>query len=298
MMKSAIWQGRNRWSDDDHYFGPFLYARDGRGYSPFSLMLDSGDGEDSPGCSFRIRGFGHTLMVALPQWCLQPFRRKVIAHWDAATIARLGRDWYWDIDAREYGFTLSEGHLSVHLGRQTMDSSTEQQWGCFLPWTQWRSVRHSLYDLKGVHFYTMRERGRHLGDGAWHNHWAAEKAIEAACPAAIFAFDDFDGERLTATTRIEERESLFGTGWFKWLSLFLAAKIYRSLDISFSGETGKRKGSWKGGTVGHSIQMLDRDESHEEAFRRYCAEHQMTFVGDVTPQPTPGPGDEKATTAA
>lgn len=276
-MKSAIWSRRNRWGDNDHTFGAFLYSADSHGDRPLSLMLDSGDGDDSPGCSFRVRSFGHTLVVALPQWCLQPWRRKVVPHWDAATIARLGRDWYWDTEPREYGFTLSEGHLSVHLGRQTMDSSTEQQWGWFLPWTQWRHVRHSFYDLSGEHFYTLQPRRARLGHVGWNNHWTAEQAIKTACPAVVFAFDDFDGERIKAVTRIEEREWLFGEGWFKWLSLFRAPKIRRSLDINFSAETGKRKGSWKGGTVGHSINMLP-GELHEAAFRRYCAENKMTFV--------------------
>ena len=76
----------------------------------------------------------------------------------------------------------------------------------------------------------------------------------------------------------EEREWHFGTGWFKWLSWFRPRKIRRSLDLRFSGETGDRKGSWKGGTLGHSINML-AGEMHELAFRRYCLEHKMTFIG-------------------
>ena len=96
----------------------------------------------------------------------------------------------------------------------------------------------------------------------------------------MFAFKDFDGEELTARTTIEEREWRFGVGWFAWLSLFRKPKISRYLEIAFSGETGKRKGSWKGGTTGHSIEMLP-GELHESAFRRYCTEHDMTFVAAV-----------------
>ncbi len=92
-----------------------------------------------------------------------------------------------------------------------------------------------------------------------------------------FGFSDYDGEALTAVTRIEEREWQRGVRWCRFLSLFWPAKIRRSLDIQFSGETGKRKGSWKGGTIGHSIDMLP-GELHEAAFGRYCAAHGMTFV--------------------
>ena len=72
-------------------------------------------------------------------------------------------------------------------------------------------------------------------------------------------------------------EHRFGTKSFKWLSWFVAPKISRSLMLQFQKETGRRKKSWKGGTVGHSIRMLP-GELHESAFRRYCQEHDMTFV--------------------
>lgn len=269
-----------RWSDNDRYFGPFTYARERRGgYRPLAIILGSGDDDDYPGCRLRISGFGHTFITALPP-VIQPWRRKVYpgTAWDAATVARLGRDWYYDTHEREYGFTLSEGHLSVKLGRQTHDSRTEQSWGCFLPWTQWRFVRHSFYDLTGEHFYTEYtepERDYRLGR---RNDWAARRVIEDACPAAVFAFTDFDGDALTVTTRIEEREWLFGTGWFKWLSLFRRPKVRRSLKLDFSGETGRRKGSWKGGTIGAGIDMLP-GELHEAAFRRYCEKNEMAFMG-------------------
>ncbi|WP_370281967.1 hypothetical protein [Pseudooceanicola sp.] len=68
-------------------------------------------------------------------------------------------------------------------------------------------------------------------------------------PTVDFRFKDFDGEELTASTRIEEYEHKFGTGWFSWLSLFRRRRVRRSLDIRFSGETGRRKGSWEGGSL-------------------------------------------------
>jgi hypothetical protein len=108
--------------------------------------------------------------------------------------------------------------------------------------------------------------------------WEERKAIEDGCPSLTLAFTDFDGERLTARTRIEEREWRLGTGWFKWLSVFRKPMIKRSLDIRFSGETGREKGSWKGGTIGHGIEMLP-GELHASAFRRYCDGHGMTFIG-------------------
>lgn len=273
---SLLTISRRRWGDNDVYLGPLTYARDRESYRPFAAVAASGC-EDYPGASFRVSGFGHTVILALPQWALRPYREKVHAKsWDEATIKRLGRDWYWSIDRRKYGFSLFDGHLDVSLGRQTMDSSTEQRWGCFLPWTQWRHVRHSFYGIDGQHVATLPETGKsYRGD---LTRWRREQAIADATPTVVFAFDDYDGERITATTKIEEREWHFGTGWFKWLSLFRKPSVSRSLDLSFSAEVGPRKGSWKGGTLGHGIEMLP-GELHEAAFRRYCDQNDLTFIG-------------------
>lgn len=264
---------RIRWGDNDRYFGPFTFARD-TFYRPFAVVLSSGDGDEHPRCSLRISGFGRTLIVALPP-LIHPWRNWV----DTSRYewSRGPGGGYWDTGAREYGFTLYDGHLSIALGRVTNDSSTEQRWGCFLPWTQWRHVRRSLYGLDGEHVWTEPPQ---KGKGYNPAHWDATQAAEEACPTRSFAFLDYDGERLTVRSRIEEREWRFGTGRFKWLSLFRSPKVSRSLDLRFSGETGSRKGSWKGGTIGHSIEMLP-DELHEAAFRRYCQEHGMTFIAET-----------------
>jgi hypothetical protein len=75
------------------------------------------------------------------------------------------------------------------------------------------------------------------------------------CPTDKFEFKDFDGEQITATCKIEEREWQRGRGIFRLL--FIGRNLVRrSLDLQFSSEVGKRKGSWKGGMVGHSIEML------------------------------------------
>lgn len=268
---------RRRWSDNDHYLGPFTYARDTR-YKPLAIEFSSGE-EEYPGCSLRISGFGHTLILGLPQWVLKPHREKVYPKsWDAKTITRLGRNWYWQIDRREYGFSYHEGHLSIHLGRQTDDSSTEQRWGCFLPWTQWRHVRHSFYGINGEHYATLPDPIKpYLGFPTRWTKWEQERHIAESTPTVSFSFHDYDGELITVKTKIEEREWKFGVGYFKWLSLFRKSKISRSLDLRFSSEVGERKGSWKGGTIGHAIEMRP-GELHEDAFKRYCIEHNMKFL--------------------
>lgn len=261
-----------RWGDADRYFGPFTWSYS-TAYPHWSITLSSRSESDTDtwggGSALHVHMGKATLIVALPG-IVRPWRQKRYPGWDAETVNRLGRDWYWDVDHRKYGFSYSNGFLQVFYGRTggaCMDSSIQQQWSCFLPWKQWRHVRRSLYGLKGEHVWTEPTGTSYrLGDSTA---WEALKAAEEACPRAAFDFEDYDGARLTATTRIEEREWHFGEGWFKWLSWFRRPKVSRYLELSFSDETGPEKGSWKGGTIGTSIEMLP-GELHEAAFRRYC----------------------------
>jgi hypothetical protein len=264
---------RRRWGDNDYNFGPLTFSFRER-WRHFALLLSSGC-DEYPGCSIRVSAFGNTMIIGLPQVIKPYVGWHDLSHAEWAKPGPDGRKGYTEIDKREFGFICSNGHLSVKLGRQTMDSSTTQDWGCFLPWRSWRHVRHSFYGLNGEHVATLPDTGKsyRLGFGRFER----ERAIADATPTVAFEFADFDGERLIATTRIEEREWRLGEGHFKWLSIFRRPKVDRSLDIRFSGETGKRKGSWKGGTIGHSISMRP-GELHEAAFRRYCAENSMKFI--------------------
>lgn len=270
-----------RLTDDDRNFGPITYGRSGN-WRPLRLVLSSGGGgysdSDEARNTLTAYAFGWVACVRMPN-IIQPYRVKHVARWDAATVERMGRDWYFETHPREYGFCLSDGHLILYFGAQTNDSITTQSWSRFLPWTQWRHVRDSWYGLQGEHLRTAPASEK----------FDVRREFEKTMPKALFEFEDFDGKVITATTHVEECEWRFGTGWFKWLSLFRKPRIRRSLDIRFSAEVGPEKGSWKGGMVGHGIDMLP-GELHEAAFRRYCEQdhesrgdrHRLRFIGPVT----------------
>lgn len=270
-------------TDSDVTFGPATIGR--TEWRPWRLTLESHGGDDGHLWNALIAyAFGWVFRLYVPR-IIQPWKRKVMApSWDAATVARLGRDWYWDVERREYGFCLSEGHFVLYYGIQPCDSKRDQSWSCFLPWTQWRFVRFSLFQPDGTHFFTEMEEKRPKG----FDHYRLQHEAEKQVGKAIFKIRDFDGEEITATTHIEEREWKFGTGWCSWLSMFAKPKIRRSLSINFSAETGPEKGSWKGGTLGHGIDMLP-NETPEQAFRRYCSQahrskyrtYRMEFVAVI-----------------
>ena len=249
------------------WFELATYPKDSRG-----IVLSSGDGDEYAGCSLRIYGFGRWLKIRLPQ-IIKPSRKKVVPGWDAETVKRLGRDYYWDYTEREYGVAVNCGnHFCLYLGRQSHDSRDEQRWSCFLPWSEWKHIRWSGYGLQGEWILNFSKDVRQ---------WSPERE---GLPKAKFRFSDFDGEQIVATCHIEEREWSKGVGHFSWLRFFFRNKIRRDMDIEFSSEVGPKKGSWKGGTLGHGIDLED-GELHESAFVRYCQKHGLTFMGAEDEQP-------------
>lgn len=273
-----------RLTDNDWTIGPLTIGR-ARSSRFLSIAYHSSggdeDGEEPRWNAIHLRCFGLIARLWLPN-LIGPHRVRHVANWDAETVARLGRNHYDICTTREFGFRLFEGHFSILYGAQTGDSRTEKRWSKFLPWTQWRHVRFSLYAPDGSHFWTRLNARRK------HPAHSFDQQLEQtnAVPKECFEFDDFDGARIIATCHIEEREWRFGDGWFSWLSMFRRPRIRRSLGIEFSAEVGPEKGSWKGGTIGHSTEIA-KGESCESAFRRYCererisrdGSYRLTFVG-------------------
>jgi len=272
----------NRLTDNDKNWGPFTFCK---WKHRFGFHLNSGDGDDEDGYKNHIlaTAFGYGIRIQIPN-IIRPWRIKHDAQWDEKTIARLGRNWYYQTWRREFGLSLSDmgngyDFLQVHFGAQTHDSETTKSWCKHIPWKQWRCVRNSIYKPNGEHFAT-EIRGKFFDF----------MKIKDECPSASFEFEDFDGQKITATCIIEEREWHKGEGWFKWLKYFSTPKIRRSLDIKFSDEVGPEKGSWKGGTLGHGTEM-EPNETPMEAFKKYCAkEHKqrgrsfsLRFIGTTEP---------------
>jgi hypothetical protein len=175
---------------------------------------------------------------------------------------------HYEVIGREFGFIAVEGAVHFHFGPQSMDSSKTKSRCWFYPWLENTLVRHSIYKPNGGQFADIP-----LKD------WKARYPLLEACPVQRFRFRDFDGEEITGTCRIEEREYRRGRGLFRLL--FIGRnKVYRDFDVQFSSEVGKEKGSWKGGTIGHSGDIR-QGESLEMAFRRYCEKQGLTFIGDA-----------------
>jgi hypothetical protein len=267
-----------RWSDNQKSFYPFTLAKSRKDYGNYlGVHLHSGDNEENKGCNLKIYFLNYTFITELPP-IIKPFLFKhTPTSWDAETIKRIGRDHYFQSFNRSYGFRLliNDGHdqgvMFVDYGPQTHDSETTKSKVWFIPFLQWRYHGIDLYDEQQNLFYSQKHTSR-----SFDELYTKQKE----CPSVSFMFKDYDGEELTVRSTIQERTWKFGEGWFKWLSWFKKDMVIRQLDLEFSGETGKRKGSYKGGTIGASIAMLP-NETHEDAFKRYCVKHEMTYIEKI-----------------
>ena len=249
-----------KWSDGQRVWWRFMYAA--ATFRTFDIHLECNYHEsyETEGwhTEFTVMALGKMIRVSLPKWILRP-----------AKIQKLD---YVSLVQRSYGCYLYANHFVVSYGRHTHDTETEQEWSCLLPWSEKRFHAHRYYGYYGE---TVKE---FRGMGNFNNEWAFKESDRL--PKVKFSLKDFDGEAVIATTYLEERHWKHGTKAFKWLSWFVPDMKRRSLDLHFSTGIGEEKGSYKGGTIGHSIEVLP-GELHESAMRRYCAEHNMTFVGRV-----------------
>jgi len=171
---------------------------------------------------------------------------------------------------RKYGFSLSEGNFfQLFYGAQETgwdEKVKERRKSWFLPWKMWKHRYHHLLNLDGTLFMDVTKL----------NGWEYKNEQ----PKNIYLFNDFDGEEIYATVTMEERMWTRGDGLFQWLKYFYNKKVSTDLDLEFSSEIGRRKGSWKGGTVGHGIE-LKPNETPTEAFKRYCNENELQYIGKL-----------------
>jgi hypothetical protein len=303
-----------RWSDRDRHWGPFTYSSPD--YPNIGFSVCSGSSGQRPYALLRMGT--RTLLCELPVGWVKPWRHIITFQKPVEFAAgELGNACckptryetcsYEDSHKCEYGFNVHKSgtvggrydYLSISLGPQTGDSHTTRDWSCFLPWMTYRHVRDTMLATDGSVWWNQFSEPEPL-KWPWTNvrtsvawdRWRKrrqvvrdqEQELEKHAPTVTYRFRDFDGQELTAKCRIYESEWRRGENLFRWLGVLYKPEVIRRLDVVFSGETGNRKGSWKGGTLS-STGPTKHGHNVEAAFRAYCDEHRMTFLGPVQDAP-------------
>lgn len=251
----------SRLSDNDKKWGPFTL---GTWFKQFGFYYEVG--EESGKNRIMLIGFKRCLRILLPRF-LKAFglRYGIVLNGEDGSVGSSGYD-----------------SVTLYYGpNEHWDSSKCKSWRASFPWKRWRHVRYSCYRPDGSHFFTEGPKG-----------WSESYQKRQECPKVFFKIEDFDGTELVATCYIEEREWRRGEEPFEWLRHFYPPMIHRTLDITLDGEMGSEKGSWKGGTIGTSCEMLEGD-TPESAFRRWCDKDQrgrggrtyrVKFIGPCEPK--------------
>lgn len=166
---------------------------------------------------------------------------------------------YGDCDAPGYGISIHDNALLFYLGgKGNLDGGKRiRRWD--LPFFSKIHVRHDI---------EVRDEEPHLvpykstefdADG----NWVPTEKRECVNIREYDYKDYFDGTTVPCKYWVEERE--WRPKWLTWTGKFKT--VHRYIEVSFSKEVGKGKGSWKGGTVGCSFE-LNPNETPEDCIRR------------------------------
>ena len=245
-------------------------------YCTFSLHLDTP--HEEPDDPYNVFSFGFLRWgwyFKIPQ-LVKPVGRKVQAGWNEETKARLGRDWYMDYTPKSYGITLLDDAVHVAYGVQP---------GCWTSGDKKNSDHVSLLDypwgFRHVRNTIYTRNGNALSYDEWYKYDSVQYTIKdrdlawLSDPTNSYYYfiyrDTFDGMDIPTKAHVSEREWRRGINKF-WKAIFSvfpnSKKVVRSLEIDFKYEVGARKGSWKGGTMGMGIAMLE-GESVNDAISRF-----------------------------
>lgn len=240
-------------------------------YSLFAFSIRSMDDEDyystDPHNILHIALLGYYWYINIPEIIRPRLNWVDTSHYEWAKANPDGTKGYWNAIERRYGCTFMEDAVHVYYGIQPMQwSSTDKKNSdhtkvLFYPWKETNRVRYSFHNPDGSLFTTLYETNGRIAFDAIE---LAQKSV----PKIEFRFKDFDGEEIEATCHITEMEWQYGIGMFSWIRHLRKPIIRRLLELNFNKEVGYDKGGWKGGTLGHSIEILPH-ETAEEAFRRY-----------------------------
>lgn len=172
---------------------------------------------------------------------------------------------------RRYGFFyswLDQIHAFEILygvdGEHSLKRIKSKKWYKFIPWMEKaHTYRHLLH-----------RNGLFAADITNVDYEETKKLIAAE----KFILKDYDGQEITALCWKEQRRWDRGVGWFTWLKYLYEPNIYTYMEIEFDPEYGRGKHEWKGGTIGHSIELDHYAEPMERAMKRYCKENELEYI--------------------
>lgn len=165
----------------------------------------------------------------------------------------------------QYGFYL---YPDLHNWQDTcFYFGKDRSWRWYMPWTyNWESTEHLDHDLKNVIVYEVK--GKRDSWFAYDKQRQEYEKNHSKVYDYTYTLKNGEVQHRKASVTIERR-TWYMRGW-PWKK-----QIITCIDVSFDGEVGERTGSWKGGTIGCSYEMLP-NETPEQCLRRMESEREFS----------------------
>ena len=167
-----------------------------------------------------------------------------------------------DCDAPEYGIAIHSNTFWLYKGGDGNLGGGSKYWTWDLPYFTWIHMRHDIECDLGDSEYG--EMVRMCPESSLKRYDEEGRYIPLFKNELVKKYnydykDSYDGKLVPCIFWVEERE--WRRKWFTKSKRF--SKVSRYIQIEFSDEVGKEKGSWKGGCMGCSYDLLPNETPME-----------------------------------
>ena len=170
-------------------------------------------------------------------------------------------EWTDECDSPKWGISIHNNTFWIYRGGKGNCNGGNKWWTWNIPFVTKNWVRTSILLKDDTWEHETKGNHKEFYDDEWKQ---KQKSW-------TYNFTDkYDGEIIPTTIYVEERE--WRPKWLQFTSLFSEKR--RTIDVHFSKEVGKRKGSWKGGTIGCSYR-LNRKEDPIDCLKRMEKEREF-----------------------
>lgn len=156
-------------------------------------------------------------------------------------------EWANECDSPKWGISIHNRTIWIYRGGKGNMNGGNKWWTWEIPFITYVWIRSSILLDNGSWEHESKGNHKSFYEDSWKKQ---QKSWDYDYT------DSYDGEVIPTTIYVEERE--WRPKWLTWTKLFNS--VTRTIDIHFSKECGKGKGSWKGGTVGCSYQLLPNED--------------------------------------
>jgi len=155
--------------------------------------------------------------------------------------------WTDECDSPKWGIAIHNNTFWLHKGGEGNMNGGSKWWTWNIPFLTKDWVRTSILLKDDTWEHEYPRQSKDFYEDKWKTlikYWQYDYT------------DKYDGEVIPTTICVEERE--WRPKWLKWTKLFNT--VDSSINIDFSKECGKEKGSWKGGTLGCGYSLLPNEK--------------------------------------